>query len=579
MKLRRKILFAIILLVFIPVIVLGTVTYLNFSSAMEKKSSSFYWISLLETDRKLKFALNEITAITNTAITQEALQLSLKREGASLSYDRKQEIGSQVMNHPMITAFSLYSKNRLVYHSNASMPFEELKAQSWFGAMQAAEGRPVWSGPGENGSAHESQPYLVQARVIKDYYSLEDIGYLVVYVKPDLLDQIFWEAATLKKGDILLVNRRGNVVFNKSGQSIGERADFPFLAADYDGGQNYYVDEYQGERSLITFLPSHNADWYLAAITPMNLITAESDSIRNVALVLGMVSLLSAFLFDRYFVRRLVRSISSAVNGMKRVKQGVFMPIHVGVRAGDESDSLIDGFNRMSDQIQQLLNQVQTEQARKKEAEMKALMAQINPHFIYNSLESINSMAVLAGNKDISRMVVSLGKLLRISISHNQELIPLYMELDHVRHYLDIQKFRFEDQFTYSIRVPEELRTFKTQKLIVQPIVENALYHAIEPMEECGRIEIEAMESRGDIVILIRDNGPGFDEETLRNLGSGEAEARKKYSDSGVGLMNVHERLVLRFGPPYGVMVCSAPGYGSSIMVRVPKIGRDSEHT
>ncbi|KAA1191246.1 sensor histidine kinase [Paenibacillus sp. B2(2019)] len=572
MKLRRKILFAIILLVFIPVILMGIVTYVNFSNAMEKKSSNFYWVSLLETDRKLKFALSEISSISNSAITQPVIQQSLKQSNFVLTYDRKQELNNLLINHPMITSFSLYSKDRLLYQYNAPMSFEEMKKQSWFHTMESAEGRPVWSGPGENGSALSGHPVLVQARVIKDYYSLEDIGYLVVNVKPDLLDQIFWEAATLKKGDILLVNKLGNIVFNKSGEHIGQRTEFPFLENDYAKEQNYYIDNYQGEKSLITFLPSHNKDWYLAAITPMNLISSESISIRNIAIILSTVSLLSAILFDRYFVRRLVYSINSAVNGMKRVKQGIFTPITTRYRANDESDFLIDGFNRMSTQINELIVQVQTEQGRKKEAEMKALMAQINPHFIYNSLESINSMAVLQGNKDISKMVISLGKLLRISISQNQELIPLQMEFEHVRHYLDIQKFRFEDKFSYIINLPEGLRTFMTQKLIVQPIVENALYHAIEPMEDPGIIEITAYEMGTDMIIIVKDNGPGFDLAKMMNLWDNEGGGQKKYSDSGVGLKNVHERLNIRFGSPYGLLVCSSPGFGSTIRIRIPKI-------
>ncbi|KGE16782.1 cache domain-containing sensor histidine kinase [Paenibacillus wynnii] len=572
MKLRRKILFAIILLVFIPVILMGTVTYINFSNAMEKKSSNFYWISLLETDRKLKFALSEIASISNSAITQPAIQQTLKQPEFVITYDRKQEINNLLINHPMITSFSLYSKDQLLYQYNAPMSYEDMKKQIWYGSMESAEGRPVWSGPGENGSAQAGNPVLIQARVIKDYYSLEDIGYLVVYVKPDLLDQIFWEAATLKKGDILLVNKQGNIVFNKSGEHIGQRTDFPFLESHYSKEQDYYIDYYEDEKSLITFLPSHNLDWYLVAITPMNLISSESDTIRNIAIILVMVSLLSAVLFDRYFVTRLVRSINSAVNGMKRVKQGIFMPITTPHRADDESDLLIDGFNQMSTQINELIEQVQTEQGRKKEAELQALMAQINPHFIYNSLESINSMAVLQGNKDISKMVISLGKLLRISISQNQELIPLHMEFEHVRHYLDIQKFRFEDKFSYAIEIPENLRTYMTQKLIVQPIVENALYHAIEQMENPGTIVLEASEVGPDLIIMVKDNGPGFDLLTLQSLWDKETGNQKKYNDSGVGLKNVHERLNIRFGSPYGILVCSSPGFGSTIRIRIPKI-------
>lgn len=571
MKLRRKILLAIILLVFIPVILMGSISYFNFSRAMENKSTNFYWVSLLETDRKLNYALNEITSISNFAITQDVIQDTLKKPGFVITYDQRQEINN-LINHPMISAFGLYSKDKLLYPFNDAMSFDQLRNENWYEAMKAAEGKPIWIGPGENGSASSGKPVLIQARVIKDYYSLEDIGAVVVYIKPDILDQVFWDAAMLKQGDILLVNRRGNIVFDKSGEHIGERTDFPFLTEGDSNEKGYYVDKYLGEKSLITYLPSHNKDWYLVAITPSKLIASESINIRNIAVVLVLVSLISAFLFDRYFVRRLVRSISSAVNGMKRVQQGIFTPIQRVVRAEDETDLLIDGFNRMSTQISELIEQVQVEQARKKEVELQALVAQINPHFIYNSLESINSMAVLQGNKDISKMVVSLGKLLRISISENQQLIPLSMELEHVRHYLDIQKFRFEDKFSYQIEIPEFLKYYKTQKLIVQPIVENALYHAIEQMEGSGFISITARDSDNDILIDVMDNGPGFDHETLLSLWNKNRENPKKYRENGVGLKNVHERLRIRFGGYYGIMICSSPGYGSIIRIRIPKI-------
>ncbi|MCM3042480.1 sensor histidine kinase [Paenibacillus motobuensis] len=571
MKLRRKILLAIILLVFIPVILMGSISYYSFSHAMEKKSSNFYWVSLLETDRKLRFALSELTTISNSAITQPAIQKTLKQPDFAITYEQKQDINN-LINHPMITSFGLYSKNKLLYQYNEAMSFGELSTQSWFEAMRQAEGRPIWVGPGENGSSAMGNPVLIQARIIKDYYSLEDIGAVVIYVKPDLLDQVFWDAATLKQGDILLVNKQGKIVFDKSGNHIGEATEFPFLADGYDNERGYYVDNYLGENSLITYLPSYNKDWYLAAITPSRMIASESVSIRNIAVILVLVSLISAFLFDRFFVRRLVGSIISAVNGMKRVQQGIFVPITTSVKADDERDLLIDGFNRMSKQIVELIEQVQKEQNRKKEVELQALVAQINPHFIYNSLESINSMAVLEGNRNISKMVVSLGKLLRISISENQEMIPLAMEMEHVRHYMDIQKFRFEDKFSYQIEVPEELKFYKTQKLIVQPIVENALYHAIEPMEGNGIISITAGESGDDIVIDVRDNGPGFDQSTLLSLWSKDWSTLKKYRENGVGLKNVHERLHLQFGGYYGIMICSSPGFGSIIRIRIPKM-------
>jgi len=575
LRLRPKILLANILLVFIPVIAMGTISYLMFSRTIEKQSSDFYMVSLTETDRKLMFALNEITTISNSAITQPVIQRALKYPDHDLNHDTRQEINNLFIHHPMIESFSLFSMNKLVYSYNDSREWPNVAAESWYQAMRLADGRPVWSGPGENGSLAGDHPVLIHARMIKDYYSLRDIGSIVITIKPELLEQVFYDTATMESGNVLLVNRQGQIVYDKSGMHVGDTVSFPFLDADDAKDRNYYIDQYQDEESLITYLPSHNSEWVLIAITPTKVLQAESVPIRNTAILLGLFSLLSAFLFDLFFVSRLVRSISNTVGGMRRVEQGVFTRIAASDRQHDESDMLVQGFNKMSAQIEELLQRVKMEQERKKEAELAALVAQINPHFIYNSLESINSMAVMHGNKDISKMVVSLGRLLRISISGTQELISLATEFEHVRHYLNIQKYRFEDGFEFSMELPGHLASCRTLKLIVQPVVENALYHAIEPMKQTGFIQIRAMEQAQQIMIDVIDNGPGFDEKVLMNLWDRPAD--KKYKDSGVGLRNVHERLRIRFGSPYGLMICSSPGMGSIVRIRIPKLEMEQE--
>jgi len=569
LKLRPKILLANILLVFIPVIAMGTVSYWIFSDTIETQSSDFYKVSLTETDRKLKFALNEITTISNSAITQPVIQQMLKNPDIEPDHDMRQEINNLLIHHPMIESFSLLSMHQLMYSYNEAQDWSNIIMQPWYDEMESAEGRPVWSGPGENGSLITGQPVLIHARVIKDYYSLQDIGAIIITIKPELLEQVFYDTATMESGDVLLVNRQGAIVYDKSGKHTGETVSFPFLSSRSQE-RNSYIDDYLMEESLITYMTSSQAEWYLIAITPTKVLKAASAPIRNIAVLLGGFSLLSAILFDRFFVSRLVRSISSTVHGMRRVEQRVFTKIAASRGPSDESDMLVHGFNKMSGQIEHLLQRVKVEQERKKEAELQALVAQINPHFIYNSLESINSMAVIHGNKDISKMVVSLGRLLRISISEHQELIPLSTEFEHVLHYLNIQKYRFEDGFEFKLELPERLKSCMTQKLIVQPLVENALYHAIEQMKQTGFIHIRATEAAQEILIDVIDNGPGFDEKVLANFWNRPAD--KKYRDSGVGLRNVHERIRIRFGNPYGMMICSSPGAGAIVRIRVPKI-------
>lgn len=573
LNLRLKFVIAIVLLVFLPVVIMGVAFYFTFSDMIEKKTSSYYQLSLQDTDSKLKYALNEINTVTDLAITQTAIQQLIKHPPHIITSEMAQEINSYIMIHPQITSFSVYTHDSLVYQTSSSpaqLKVAQLKSMPWYSKMLELNGRPLWIGPGEN-SIDSTYSTMLLVRVIKDYHSLENIGTLIVSVKPDILEQVFWEAAMQKEGNVLLLNQDGVVAYSKTGEKLGDELKLPFMERE-QGQKDYFIENVEGERAFLTYMPSFNEGWTMVAMTPLSQLQEESRKIRNITLAIVMFLLLTAFLFEKYFVSKLIQTIVKTVKGLKDVQSGIFREIMVRRQAKDESGMLVIGFNRMSRQIRELLLQVETEQQRKKEAELQALVAQINPHFIYNSLESINSMAVLQGNKEISRMVISLGKLLRISISENQELIPISMEIEHVQHYMNIQKMRFEDKFDFVVHLPNELKTLLTQKLIVQPIVENALYHGIEAMEGVGRIIVSVFEDNGYVYIEVADNGPGFDLGELEQIWSNDQVQQKKYKESGVGLKNVHERLTIRFGSPYGLMICSSPGEGTTIRIRIPRL-------
>jgi len=585
MTLRRKVWFAVVLLVFVPVTSMALFSYRLFSDAMERKTSDYYYNTLQETDRKLGYVLAEINSVSDLSITQQVVQQFLKRHlqdnrdpiAGESNEDRQlaANLNNLLLSHPKINSLSLYSNEKLLYASNplANIPLEKLKELEWYPKMTAALGRPLWLGPFENAALDANPLQLTHSRRIKDYYTLEDIGTLVLTVKTDLLDNLFWEASTLNKGEILLVNDSGTVLFSKSGERLGRHVEFPFLNAQGTVPPQSYSDMFEGAETFVTYMPSAVEGWHLVALTSIDDLMAESHYIRNIAFGLLALSLLCALFFDLAFVSRMVKSIGLVVRGMKQVEIGKFLSIespHLMVK--DETGLLLKGFNRMSGQIGDLIARVEEEQKRKKQAEMQALVAQINPHFIYNSLESINSMAVLQGNREISRMVVSLGKLLRISISENQELIPLAMEMEHVKHYLLIQKYRFEDKIDYEIDVQESLKRMVCMRLIVQPLVENALYHGIERMRGKGFIRIRAFAYAGDLFIEVADNGLGMSEERLTELFTAPflGTFESKHRHEGVGLRNVHERIRIRFGEPYGMLVCSAQGEGTTVRLRIP---------
>jgi two-component system sensor histidine kinase YesM len=565
-----------LLLVVLPVVMMGVLFYLAFSDLIEQKAANYFRLALRDADRMLAYAMNEINSVTDLAVTQDAVQELLKAPPQWISTEQARELNSYIMTHPKVTSFSLYNNERLVYRTNFSsvdVPYEELIRSDAYRRAEARNGRPLWLAPGENEWSRSRTGEIVILRKIKEFHTLRDIGTLLVTVKADVLEQVFWEASV--DGDILLLNGGGQIIYSKSGRRVGERLEPSLLAAlQQPEEKDYRIRPFAGERSFIAYLPTTQNEWVMMAVTPVNRLFQEVKLVRNLAVAIVMFLLFTAYLFEKLFISRLVSKILKTVKGLRQVEEGRFRELAETSASGDEADLLVHGFNRMTRQIRDLIAQVEQEQRQKKEAEMQALIAQINPHFIYNSLESINSLAVLHGNRDISRMVVSLGKLLRISISENKELIPLEMELEHVRHYMRIQKYRFEDKFEYEFDLPAHLKSVMTQKLIIQPIVENALYHAIEPMSGKGLVRVDVVDQGRDVLIRIRDNGAGFDVETLEKL---DRLPRRKKTDSGVGLINVHDRLRMRFGPRYGVLVCSAPGYGTTVQIRIPKLEEAAE--
>lgn len=276
------------------------------------------------------------------------------------------------------------------------------------------------------------------------------------------------------------------------------------------------------------------------------------------ALVLGMIiSLLLA-----WSVTQPLKQLSEE---MGRIKSGN-LDSKIESKRKDEVGILIDSYNYMIGEIKRLVNEVYEEKMAQKTAEIKALQAQINPHFLYNTLDTVNWMLLDRGEDDISDIILNLGDLMKYSISGSNNLVPLREEIKYVRSYLEIQKCRMEDRLDYSISVADNCIECKCPKLLLQPIVENAIKHGIEPLARGGRIEIEAFLGRGGLNILLKDNGKGMEEEEIENIISGNA---------NIGLNNVMKRIKLLYGQEYGLHIQSQKNEGTEVDLSIPALFED----
>lgn len=252
---------------------------------------------------------------------------------------------------------------------------------------------------------------------------------------------------------------------------------------------------------------------------------------------------------------------------MKEVEKGNFHE-KVETSGSDEIANLGKSYNIMIQTVDELMEARVKDQEQKRKSELRALQAQINPHFLYNTLDSIVWMAEEGKNQEVVTMTASLAKLFRQSISNEAEEFTLRQEVDYVRNYLVIQKMRYKEQLNYDIQVPESILNYYVIKLILQPLVENALYHGVKYKDGVGTIFVDGYETESTVVLQVIDDGIGMDEEELSHL----FEKRKStHKTSRVAIRNIHNRIQLHYGKEFGLSFESKKGYGTKVMITLPK--------
>lgn len=285
--------------------------------------------------------------------------------------------------------------------------------------------------------------------------------------------------------------------------------------------------------------------------------------------LLGMGLLLLLVIILSYYIPR---SITMPITRISRVTNQVAkgnLSVRAAAESGAEARMLSDSLNAMIDKINELLDQVTTEQIRLRKAEFELLQAQINPHFLYNTLDTIVWLAEAGDQKRVVSMVGNLSDFFRTSLNQGKDIISIREELAHVRSYLEIQQVRYQDILRYEITVPEDLYEYKIPKITIQPLVENALYHGIKNKRGQGTITVTGERSENGFVLYVRDNGIGMTQERLKEVRAGI----QKLSYTGkeiYGLYNVNERIRLNFGETYGISIESTYGEGTCVSISLP---------
>ena len=311
-----------------------------------------------------------------------------------------------------------------------------------------------------------------------------------------------------------------------------------------------------------------NCDWKVVGVSYISeLVTAkEMELVGNICVMLAII--LFATMVISFLVSRLVTNPAQRlIRAMEEFERDAAGYVYQPVEGTSEIEALSQSYEHMVRKIQKLMNQVRQEEISLRKTELKALQAQINPHFLYNTLDAIGWLCEEERCQDAVEMVNALAKLFRISISKGHELITIEKEVEHARSYLKIQNFRYKNQFSYEFLVEEDCLQYYCNKITLQPIIENAIYHGLDRMVDEGHILIRIYSENDDVIFRVEDNGVGMSEEQCRSI------LHKEPGDnSGIGIKNVNDRIKIYFGKEYGLTIESELDEGTTVIIRMPKV-------
>lgn len=576
---RVKLILVFSLLILLTATILGSITYYQFAKSSQNKTEEYQIQLADQINQHLNRYLKEMQIISLSPFyDQEVLDIlqSHQTQSEGTSFPPAAErvpmwryISSLIHMRNEIRGIHIMANDGTIF-SNLDSNTVMLKVfetdNDWIQKIRQADGEWVLL------PLHKPNYYLNKdttvfsvARLIRDPSNHEHLGIIKIDLKQELINEIVSNSNT--KSHIFILDKNNEYIYpNKEDKLIKAT----FLSEIENIKVNNYTNiPIDGTEYMMVYHQSSYSGVKTIMLTPRSSVFSEVNHLRKVIILVVMVGILISFLLGFVLSKPLVESIHTLRRAMGNVEKGNFEQ-RVTINSNDEIGDLGKGFNLMTNEIDRLVTEVYKTSLREKEAEIRALQSQMNPHFLYNTLESINMLAITKGNLDISDMVSSLGKLLRYTIDNSSKIITLDEELSFIRSYVAIQKVRIGENLQYSEDIDPTLHSVLLPKLVLQPFVENAIVHGIVQLG--GHILIKAYVESGLLKISISDNGKGITELELTKLKRLIENQQHISSEkhNGIALSNVHERLQLLYGKQFGISINGREKSGFSVTLTIP---------
>lgn len=531
-------------------------------------------------DTQFRLIKNTVASIAND---QQVIRLASSvhfANSAQARLDLGRQLESQLSSYFHYTpgivsvAFLFGDQGLDSYKQSIDIDEEALRRQSWFGEAQSRKNRVRIMGAEESSAALGDKTAYVTAAIAPSFgYELYRTELIYLVFKADELTDLM-RIRSADAGHGYVVDPSGAIMVTTDGEAMTTGIDGrDELKQALAGSSGHYVRTANDRRDFIVYETS-DSGWKYIQIYSYDRLTAQVNLVYRRILLLSALGLAVFLLVSYVLVRSIVRPMGSLVRQMSTVKAGQMMG---AIEASGPLEVYVLGtaFNDMVGQLQSLIGEIGEKEKQKRLAEIDALQSQINPHFLLNTLNTIKLMAGISRATNIEKMTEALTKLLSSAFNRGGMYATVLEETRLLEYYVQIMKIRYGDRFDLVLDIEPKAAGLIMLRLLLQPIVENAIVHGIHECEMRGLISVRGrLREEGTLEFIISDNGRGMSAAHLGTL-LGEREERESKGFNGIGFRNVHERLLLNYGPPYGLKIDSAPDAGTTVTLLLPVIYKE----
>ncbi|WP_336771239.1 cache domain-containing sensor histidine kinase [Paenibacillus sp. MMO-58] len=581
LPIRYKILLWFVPLLIVTITVTGIFAYRIASSEIVKKMEVKQQSTAQQAVDHLDYIAQDALDISNYLFLTPEIQALLRSKPETGIFVTNQNVIDSInrlmVTRPYFQFLTIYSDHFAPLQFNnkglsAAIPFEEYKRLYNYKTILANPQIETWSMelPGSKKSIFtgDTKSKLLLTKVMKDNTTYEPQGVLLLGIdEKDIRSSYTSSADDLA---IAVINTDGTVLSDSTGQWVGRpMQQLPYLDSNVksvaDAGHSIHARDWVfAERT------SALTGWKVIVIQPRSELVAELNRIMLVTVSVIIATLLLSLVFSWAIAGFIIRPLRSILASMKKFQKGSFDE-YVPLKGMDEIGQLGAGYNKMVGRIRTLIDEMYTAQLKQKNAELKLLQSQINPHFLYNTLNTIAWTAERNGDKTVGEMIYSMSSIFKISLSQGRDAIELFSEFELIEHYLFLQQIRFKDRLTCELELAAELKDYLIPKLLLQPLIENAVVHGVEPLQdEGGFIHVEASLAGNMVVIEITDNGIGIPQDKLAVLQRQLKEGTTPEGSDSYALSNIAERVRIFYGEEASIAIQSTTGLGTRVLLTLP---------